>query len=152
MPPRTIATIQRWLRFPRRAERTRLTLRQSRLAVSNSHFLSPSKQQGPYPPEHKPQHQHSNNNNPTQLQHCDFVPTSRHACQPSRTPPYTCRHIAENLIRAVKCILGSGIVVDVECDVFKLGGLGCEGRKECVILLFCSVGAGHFVRLSWIIA
>lgn len=32
----------------------------------------------------KPQHQHHPNNQPTKLQHSDFIPTRRHARQPSR--------------------------------------------------------------------
>ena len=80
------------------------------------------KQQSPYPSYHKPQHNHRHDENPTQLQHSNFIATPRHPCQSPCTSLYSGAHIAEGLGSVINDMLIASIVVDVEGDVLQGGG------------------------------
>lgn len=87
------------------------------------------------PPKDQPQdpstdpvnQQHRDDENPGQFQHGHLVALSRHARQSARGSANARAHVAKHLVGIVQGLLGTGIVVDIQRDVFEGRGLLGQG-------------------------
>lgn len=140
-----------------------MQMRKCNNPVSSPDQTNPSNRNSENPPKKQPDQYPRANHDPRNLEHSNRIALFRHARKPARAPLDVCREGGKDLSlfgwgknvlailisfriygvlkrsgreshRVIECILVSGIIVDVDCDVFQGGDFAGEGVEEVVVL------------------